>query len=47
MGGDFEILLQIGITEFLDDVIIVGAFHDIIDCHDVLGFDLLQDLDLL
>lgn len=47
MRGHSEVLLQVGVAELLDDVIIVGALHDIVHCHDVLGLDLLQDLYLL
>jgi hypothetical protein len=47
VGGEFEVLLEVGVAEFLDDVVVVGALHDVVDGDDVLGLDLLQDLYLL
>ena len=47
LGGlwcDFKIFFEVGVAEFLDDVVIVGAFHDLVDRHDILGLDLLEDL---
>jgi hypothetical protein len=46
-GGDLEVLLEVGVAEFLDDVVIVGGLHDVVDGDDVLGLDLLEDLYLL
>ena len=40
----FEILLKIWVAKLLNDVVVVGALHDIIDLDDVFGFEELQDL---
>jgi hypothetical protein len=34
----FYIFLEIAVTELLDDVVVIVAFHDIHDTHHVLGF---------
>jgi len=47
LGGvrsDFQIFFEVGVAELLDDVVIVGAFHHLVDRHDVFGLDLLEDL---
>lgn len=45
--GDPEVLFEVGVAEFLDDVVIVCGFHDVVDSDNVLGLDLLEDLYLL
>ena len=42
-----DVFFEVAVAEFLDDVVIVGALHDLVDGDDVLGLDLLQDLYLL
>ena len=42
VGGDE--ILELALAQFLDDVVVIGTLHDLIDGHDVGGFDLLQDL---
>ena len=32
-------LLEIAVTYFLDDVVVMAAFHHIQNSHDILGFD--------
>lgn len=34
-GVGCDKVLKIILTEFLYNVVVVGAFHDLIDCHDV------------
>lgn len=46
-GGHLHVLLEIAVAELLDDVVIIGALHHLVNGHDVFGLDLLEDLDLL
>lgn len=41
---DFEIFLKVWVAQFLDDIIVVAAFHDIHDSHDVFWLQHLHDL---
>jgi hypothetical protein len=41
---DLEVLFEVALAEFLDDVVVVGALHDFVDGNDVFRFHLLQDL---
>ena len=44
LGVGLEVLLEVGVAEFLHDVVVVGTLHDIIDLDDVFGLEQLQDL---
>lgn len=46
-GGHLHVLLEVAVAELLDDVVIIGALHDLVNSHYVFGLDLLEDLDLL
>jgi len=46
-GGSLGyIFFEVAIAKLLNDVIIVGALHDLVDGHYVLRLDLLEDFDL-
>ena len=38
--------VKIAIAQFLYDVVVVGALHNLINCHNILGLHLLEDFDL-
>jgi hypothetical protein len=38
---------KIAITEFLDDIVVFAAFHDIVKPDYVFGVNLLEDVDLI
>ena len=42
----FDKFLQIAIADLLDNVVIIAALHNFIHGHDILGLDLLQNLNL-
>lgn len=39
-----HVLFQIGVAEFLNDVVVIVTFHNIENLDDVLGFQHLHDL---
>jgi hypothetical protein len=42
-----HVLREVTIAEFLDDVVILGALHDVVEADDVLGVHALDDADLV
>ncbi len=43
----FDLLGDVSVAELLDDVVIFGALHDVVEGHHVVGVQLLKDIDLV
>ena len=43
----FDVLGEVAIAELLNDVVIFGALHDVVEHDDIFGVQLLEDLDLV
>ena len=43
----FDVLGEVPITEFLNNVVIFGALHDIVEHNNIFGMQFLEDLDLV
>lgn len=43
----FDIFGEVAIAKFLDDVVVFGALHDVVEGDDVFGVQFLQDVDFI
>jgi len=42
-----DLLGEVSVAELLDDVVVLAAFHDVVEADYVLGVDFLEDVDLV